>query len=40
MSEPMESRVAELAHLLASSETGAVALVASVAEREVGGEHD
>lgn len=33
MNEPMESRAAELAHLLASAETGAVAPVAVPAKK-------
>lgn len=37
MSEQMESRAAELAHLLAVDEAGAVAPVAVSAERKIGG---
>ena len=40
MNEPVEKRIAELAHLLAVDEAGAVAVVAVFAEREVGGSLD
>ncbi len=40
MNEPVEKRGAELEGLLALDETGAVAIVAAVAEREVGGSFD